>query len=241
MTDTNTAAALSAGEGDYTLARHFEAMQKMALAYLLPEDYRDREGNVTFQGTEHNAREWKSAQRGFRAEAFANDMIYMLDGPEQRLVQPVATPAPLPMGGHNSKPVEGDYDDCLAASGEGSSSGEGEARKRLAEIAAAVEFGPGDGISFREAGAIKLAADIRAVLALHPSSAADEKPVADAEGESAFKIASDLHAAFEQLIYGLPKYLDAKGLTDEENMIREAYITLDVTAHRLAALKPVEG
>lgn len=54
--------------------------------------------------------------------------------------------------------------------------------------------------------------------------------------DTAFKIASDLHAAYEQLIYGLPKYLEAENLTDEENMIREAYITLDVTAHRLAAL-----
>ena len=57
------------------------------------------------------------------------------------------------------------------------------------------------------------------------------------EGENtAFKIASDLHAAYEQLIYGLPRYLEAENLTDEENMIREAYITLDVTAHRLANL-----
>lgn len=54
--------------------------------------------------------------------------------------------------------------------------------------------------------------------------------------DSAFKIASDLHAAYEQLIYGLPRYLEAENLTDEENMVREAYITLDVTAHRLAAL-----
>ena len=60
--------------------------------------------------------------------------------------------------------------------------------------------------------------------------------------DSAFKIASDLHAAYEQLIYGLPKYLEAENLTDEENMIREAYITLDVTAHRLAAItQPVEA
>lgn len=50
------------------------------------------------------------------------------------------------------------------------------------------------------------------------------------------KIATDLCHAYEQLIYGLPKYLDAENLTDEENMIREAWITLDVTAHRLAAL-----
>lgn len=54
--------------------------------------------------------------------------------------------------------------------------------------------------------------------------------------DDAVKIATDLHHAYEQLIYGLPKYLEAENLTDEENMIREAWITLDVTAHRLAAL-----
>nr|WP_312294659.1 hypothetical protein [Brevundimonas diminuta] len=54
--------------------------------------------------------------------------------------------------------------------------------------------------------------------------------------ETALKIATDLHHAYEQLIYGLPKYLEAENLTDEENMIREAWITLDVTAHRIAAL-----
>ena len=63
----------------------------------------------------------------------------------------------------------------------------------------------------------------------------DDKP-GGAVDDGAFKIATDLHNAYEQLIYGLPKYLDAENLTDEENMIREAWITLDVTAHRLAAL-----
>ena len=79
----------------------------------------------------------------------------------------------------------------------------------------------------------------RAMLAARPAPA----PGGERE-DSAFKIASDLHAAYEQLIYGLPKYLEAENLTDEENMIREAYITLDVTAHRLAALSrpaPVAG
>jgi len=56
--------------------------------------------------------------------------------------------------------------------------------------------------------------------------------------DSAFKVATDLHAAYEALIYGLPKYLEVENLTDEENMIREAWIKLDVTAHRLAALSP---
>ena len=44
------------------------------------------------------------------------------------------------------------------------------------------------------------------------------------ESDSALKIATDLHAAYEQLIYGLPKYLDAENLTDEENMIRDLRI-----------------
>ncbi|MDX2334575.1 hypothetical protein [Brevundimonas vesicularis] len=65
---------------------------------------------------------------------------------------------------------------------------------------------------------------------------AQDEGAAGEQTDNAFKIASDLHAAYEQLIYGLPKYLDAENLTDEENMIREAYITLDVTAHRLAAV-----
>jgi hypothetical protein len=65
---------------------------------------------------------------------------------------------------------------------------------------------------------------------------AQDEGAAGEQTDNAFKIASDLHAAYEQLIYGLPKYLEAENLTDEENMIREAYITLDVTAHRLAAV-----
>lgn len=65
---------------------------------------------------------------------------------------------------------------------------------------------------------------------------AQDEGAAGERADTAFKIASDLHAAYEQLIYGLPKYLEAENLTDEENMIREAYVTLDVTAHRLAAL-----
>lgn len=76
---------------------------------------------------------------------------------------------------------------------------------------------------------------LKAVMnaALCPPS---REPEGGAVDDGALKIATDLHAAYEQLIYGLPKYLDAENLTDEENMIREAWITLDVTAHRLAAL-----
>ena len=72
-----------------------------------------------------------------------------------------------------------------------------------------------------------------AILALRAPS---REPEGGAVDDGAFKIATDLHKAYEQLIYGLPRYLDAENLTDEENMIREAWVTLDVTAHRLAAL-----
>ncbi|ANC53423.1 hypothetical protein A4249_06985 [Brevundimonas sp. GW460-12-10-14-LB2] len=74
------------------------------------------------------------------------------------------------------------------------------------------------------------------VYAASPRAEAQDEGAAGEQTDNAFKIASDLHAAYEQLIYGLPKYLEAENLTDEENMIREAYITLDVTAHRLAAV-----
>ncbi|WP_292090492.1 hypothetical protein [Brevundimonas sp.] len=76
---------------------------------------------------------------------------------------------------------------------------------------------------------------IDAYMRVNPMEAQDEGAAGE-RADTAFKIASDLHAAYEQLIYGLPKYLEAENLTDEENMIREAYVTLDVTAHRLAAL-----
>lgn len=70
--------------GGDALVAHFKAMQRMATAYLVPEDYRDRDGRVTLHGTHTNTEQWKQGQRGARAEAFANDMIYMLDGPEAR-------------------------------------------------------------------------------------------------------------------------------------------------------------
>lgn len=44
-----------------------------------------------------------------------------------------------------------------------------EAIARVKEIAAAIEFGPGDGISFREKGAVTHAADLRAILAALPT------------------------------------------------------------------------
>lgn len=53
-------------------------------------------------------------------------------------------------------------------------------------------------------------------------------------GDSALKVAKDIHEALARLIYGLPDYLDANNLTDEEKVIQEAQIALDVTANRLA-------
>ncbi|MBB5770834.1 hypothetical protein HNP47_000803 [Brevundimonas vesicularis] len=47
-----------------------------------------------------------------------------------------------------------------------------EAEKRLKAIAAAVEFGPGNGIHFREEGAVTLAADIREVFVTAASAQA---------------------------------------------------------------------
>lgn len=77
------------------------------------------------------------------------------------------------------------------------------------------------------------------IVRAHWALAAAPAPSSLAGGEdSAFRVATDLHAAYEALIYGLPKYLEAENLTDEENMVREAWIKLDVTAHRLAALSP---
>lgn len=53
------------------LHAHFRAMQNMAAQYLEPGPYTDRDGkrHVTNQRAQ---------------EAFISDMIYMLDGPEQR-------------------------------------------------------------------------------------------------------------------------------------------------------------
>lgn len=53
------------------LLEHFRKMQAMATAYLVPETYTDRDGK-------------EQTTTGSKAFAFAGDMIYMLDGPEQR-------------------------------------------------------------------------------------------------------------------------------------------------------------
>lgn len=55
------------------LHEHFARMQEMASRYLEPGPYVDREGVA------HTT--------SYEADAFINDMIYMLDGPEQREAQ----------------------------------------------------------------------------------------------------------------------------------------------------------
>lgn len=58
------------------LLNHFKTMQDMASRYMEPTDYVDREGK-TYQDDDPAPRN----------EAFINDMLYMLDGPEQREAQ----------------------------------------------------------------------------------------------------------------------------------------------------------
>jgi hypothetical protein len=58
------------------LQTHFKAMQRMATRYLMPEPYADRDGQTSFVAA--------GSDKAVRDSMFANDMIYMLDGPEQR-------------------------------------------------------------------------------------------------------------------------------------------------------------
>lgn len=55
--------------------------------------------------------------------------------------------------------------------------------------------------------------------------------------DNGLKVAKDIHDAFAKLIYGIPDYLNAENLTDEERVIQEAHIVLDATAHRIAHLE----
>jgi hypothetical protein len=48
-----------------------KTMQRRATAFLVPEDYQDRNGVI-----------WSDEKN--RMNAFINDIIYLLDGPEQR-------------------------------------------------------------------------------------------------------------------------------------------------------------
>lgn len=63
------------------LLAHFKRMQEMATMYLIPEAYTDRDGRVA---------EFEGEAAVLRNELFINDMIYMLDGPEQREAQALA-------------------------------------------------------------------------------------------------------------------------------------------------------
>jgi hypothetical protein len=56
------------------LLEHFKRMQEAATRYLTPDGYVDREGRIYYIDDQ-------------AARAFASDMIYMLDGPEQREAQ----------------------------------------------------------------------------------------------------------------------------------------------------------
>jgi len=69
---------------DEMLLQHVETMQRMATAYLVPEAYTDLSGNRVIEPDRNHADHIKQELRNERAKAFASDMIYMLDGPEQR-------------------------------------------------------------------------------------------------------------------------------------------------------------
>lgn len=66
----------SRGEGK--LHAHFEKMQAMCMRYLMPEPYTDLQGETAHQA---------EFARAHRDRLFIGDMIYMLDGPEQREAQ----------------------------------------------------------------------------------------------------------------------------------------------------------
>lgn len=64
------------------LLKHFEAMQTACAAYVCPDPY------MPLHGHPEGAPPYVS--EASRDRAFANDMIYMLDGPEQREAQAAA-------------------------------------------------------------------------------------------------------------------------------------------------------
>ncbi len=62
------------------LAAHFENMQDMARRYIEPlTAYVDRDGK--------RSDDIEGEKQSVRSDLFAGDMIYMLDGPEQREAQ----------------------------------------------------------------------------------------------------------------------------------------------------------
>lgn len=83
------------GAGEDALLEHFTRMMEAAANYVEPTTYVARHPNVDALGAckyntefpepeESHAEEAKQAIRQRRDQAFIRDMIYMLDGPEQR-------------------------------------------------------------------------------------------------------------------------------------------------------------
>lgn len=70
--------ALNGDDQAQGLNAHFEKMQAMCMRYLMPEPYTDLQGEVAHQA---------EFARAHRDCLFIGDMIYMLDGPEQREAQ----------------------------------------------------------------------------------------------------------------------------------------------------------
>lgn len=67
------------------LVRHFDQMKRTAAAYVEPTPYyEDRDGNRSNAADAPGAVGLEGAQRNW---LFANDMVYMLDGPEQRAAE----------------------------------------------------------------------------------------------------------------------------------------------------------
>jgi hypothetical protein len=60
------------------LQAHFKKMQSAAARYLAPSTYVDRDGKSA---------SFEDDPKPDRDELFVNDMIYMLDGPEQRAAE----------------------------------------------------------------------------------------------------------------------------------------------------------
>jgi hypothetical protein len=68
------------------LLEHFKRMQDMAARYILPNEvpYVDRDGKAS---TSPDVAGQNDPHGNIRRKLFENDMIYMLDGPEQREAQ----------------------------------------------------------------------------------------------------------------------------------------------------------
>jgi NTP pyrophosphatase (non-canonical NTP hydrolase) len=69
------------------LLQHFRRMQGRMQNYILPEAYMDREGNRVKHPVQSHTEAEREQLFGQRAVLFANDMIFDLDGPEQRAAE----------------------------------------------------------------------------------------------------------------------------------------------------------